>query len=85
MPGPRGRKNGMNLGTLRHSWKELCLPVCATRQSDGEQRAQGDRDAPRELHAVSSSQSSVRPQVGDTEDYRGTPNRGTSPTIGVRR
>jgi hypothetical protein len=59
--------------------------VRATRQRNGEQRTQGDRDPPHELHACPPPTSyAPTPQVGDTEDYRGTPKGGTRPTIGVR-
>ena len=70
---------------LRCDAGSLCLPVCATRQCDGEQRAQSDRNAPHELHAVSSSHTPPPPQVGDMEDYRGSPVRGTSPALGLRQ
>ena len=74
----------MELENPQSDNRKLCLPVCATRQCDGEQRAQGDRDAPHELHAVSSSHIPPHPQVGDTEDYRGSPVRGTSPALRLR-
>ena len=53
--------------------------MCATRQSDGEQRAQGDRDAPRELHAVSSSQSSAPPPGGGHGGLSGDTQPGDKP------
>ena len=62
----------------------LGLPVSATRQSDGEQGAQGDRNAPHELHAFLLPHSAPPPggghgglsgdtRQGDKPDIRGTP------------
>jgi hypothetical protein len=57
----------------------LCLPVCATRQCDGEQRAQSDRDAPHELHAVSSSHTPAPPPGGGHRGLSGVTRQGDKP------
>jgi signal transduction histidine kinase len=53
--------------------------VGATSQGDGEQRAQGDRDAPHELHAESSSQCRPPPPPGGLTGLSGVTRPGDKP------
>lgn len=84
MPGPRG---GMGLletlrATAGGTYAFQCAPPARAMAS-------------RELRAIATRLTSFMlcppptfrptPQVGDMENYRGSPNRGTSPTIGVRQ
>ena len=68
---------------LRCDAGSLCLPVCATRQCNGEQRAQSDRDAPHELHAVSSSHTPPPPPGGGHGGLSGVTRQGDKPRIRV--
>jgi hypothetical protein len=53
--------------------------VGATSQSDGEQGAQSDREAPHELHAESSSQCRAPPPAGGLAALSGVTRPGDKP------